>query len=109
MTLHILLTRPIIPVIILIFILAGIGTITPNRASQIPINIYTAHATRIPSPVQVRTTTQITPMVPTNTQTLPKSTTVTTVPAATSSKHYSVPSSLRGDGGERGDGGGYDN
>ncbi len=102
-----LLSHPITPIIALTVALAGMGSVAPEHNAQTSVNAYTLYTP---------------PTITTSTSTLPTAThiIITTpaaparvpspaiIPAATSSRHYSVPASLRGESGEGGGEGSYD-
>lgn len=95
MTLHTLLTRPIIPILGLCIVLLGMGVISPSHVQHTLIRTYA-------TPISSVRTMPVTQVAPANQQTA-----APTVSTSTSIlKHYSVPTGLRGDsegGGRYGD------
>ncbi len=115
MTTHALLIHPLTYIVGLCLVLVGIGAVSPSYAAHTPINIYAAPAPRSQAQA-TQTTRAVQNKQVTNSTGASNAARTTTIPPKisprASSKHYSVPASLRGDGGERGergDGGGYDN
>jgi len=103
MTTHALLIHPLTYIVALCLVLVGIGAVSPSYAAHTPINIYAAPAPRS----QAQTTQAVQNKQVTNPTGASNAARTTTIPPNispnASSKHYSVPASLRGD-----EGGGYD-
>lgn len=93
MTLVSLLTRPITLIAGLSIALVGIGMVSPHHARR-----------TFPSIVTSTNVVQVTPTQTSSaraTQTTGTAPVIYTPPATTSSRHYSLPASLRGDGGDK--------
>ncbi len=102
-----LLSHPITPIIALTVALAGMSALTPERNERTFVNTYSAYTQIATTSTKVLPTTAAhifitTPAAPAR---VPSP---AIIPAATSSRHYSVPASLRGESGEGGGEGSYD-
>ncbi len=100
-----LLARPITSILGLCITLFGIGMISPSHAQQTSIRAYTAPISSARTMPFTKTATKITPK---NTSTKVPTTAISKNSAIFTStpilKHYSVPASLRGDGGDESNG-----
>ncbi len=94
-----LLSHPITPIIALIVALAGMSAVTPERNERTFVNTYGTYTQTATTSTKALSTSSAhiiitTPVSPARVLS------PAIIPAATSSRHYSVPASLRGESGE---------